>query len=102
MPCRGEVQQEYLQTRANIADQNSQMWGNSYLRNRLSLKKRSWRPADYWHLEWIQQAMAEPYPGMETSVILSFYTKAGFETAEVVQIMSLNGADILGIASETG
>jgi imidazolonepropionase-like amidohydrolase len=96
-----EVQKEYLQTRSNIADQNSQLW------------KELWVKALEYERAFVDAggllaAGVDPtgyggaLPGYGDQRNFELLHEAGFSTPEVMQIMSLNGATILGIADETG
>jgi len=97
----GEVQQEYLQTRANIADQNSQMWKQLFAKS-LEFEKAFVEAGGLLASGVDPTGYGGALPGYGDQRNFELLHEAGFETAEVVQIMSLNGADILGIASETG
>lgn len=96
-----EVQKEYLQTRANIADQNSQLWKD------LWVKALEYERA-FVDAGGLLAAGVDPtgyggaLPGYGDQRNFELLHEAGFSTPEVMKIMSLNGATILGIADETG
>ena len=97
----GEVQQEYLQTRANIADQNSQMWKQLFAKS-LEFEKAFVEAGGLLASGVDPTGYGGALPGYGDQRNFELLHEAGFETAEVVQIMSLNGARILGIDAETG
>jgi len=97
----GEVQQEYLQTRASIADQNSQMWKELF-------KKSQEFERAFVDAGGLLASGVDPtgyggaLPGYGDQRNYELLHEAGFSTPEVVRIMTLNGAKILGIEESTG
>lgn len=97
----GEVQKEYLQTRASIAQQNSEMWPQ------LFAKSQEFERA-FVAAGGLLAAGVDPtgyggaLPGYGDQRNYELLIEAGFNAGEVVQIMSLNGAKVLGIDQKTG
>lgn len=96
-----EVQQEYLQTRANIADQNSQLWKDLWVKS-LEFEKAFVEAGGLLASGVDPTGYGGALPGYGDQRNYELLHEAGFSTAEVVQIMTLNGAKILGIDDETG
>jgi len=96
-----EVQQEYLQTRANIADQNSQLWKDLWVKS-LEFEKAFVEAGGLLASGVDPTGYGGALPGYGDQRNYELLHEAGFSTPEVVQIMSLNGAIILGIDGETG
>lgn len=97
----GEVQKEYLQTRSSIAEQNSAMWPQ------LFAKSQEFERA-FVAAGGLLAAGVDPtgyggaLPGYGDQRNFELLIEAGFNAGEVVQIMSLNGARVLGIDQNTG
>lgn len=97
----GEVQKEYLQTRSSIAEQNSAMWPQ------LFAKSQEFERA-FVAAGGLLAAGVDPtgyggaLPGYGDQRNFELLIEAGFNAGEVVQIMSLNGAHVLGIDQNTG
>lgn len=96
-----EVQQEYLQTRASIADQNSQLWKDLFAKS-LAFEKAFVEAGGLLASGVDPTGYGGALPGYGDQRNYELLHEAGFTTPEVVQIMTLNGARILGIESETG
>lgn len=96
-----ETQQEYLQTRANIADQNSELWRELFAKS-LAYEKAFVEAGGLLAAGVDPTGYGGALPGYGDQRNFELLHEAGFTTPEVVQIMTLNGARILGIADETG
>jgi len=96
-----EVQQEYLQTRASIADQNSQLWKDLFAKS-LAFEKAFVEAGGLLASGVDPTGYGGALPGYGDQRNYELLHEAGFTTPEVVQIMTLNGARILGIENETG
>ncbi len=96
-----ETQQEYLQTRANIADENSTLWRELFAKS-LAYEKAFVEAGGLLASGVDPTGYGGALPGYGDQRNFELLHEAGFTTPEVVQIMTLNGARILGIADETG
>lgn len=96
-----ETQSEYLQTRANIADQDSQLWKDIWVKS-LEFEKAFVEAGGLLASGVDPTGYGGALPGYGDQRNYELLHEAGFTTPEVVQIMSLNGARILGIDNETG
>lgn len=96
-----EVQKEYLQTRSNIADQNSQLWKDLWVKA-LEFEKAFVEAGGLLASGVDPTGYGGALPGYGDQRNYELLHEAGFSTPEVVQIMTLNGAMILGIEDETG
>jgi imidazolonepropionase-like amidohydrolase len=96
-----EVQKEYLQTRANIADENSQLWKDLWVQA-LKFEKAFVEAGGLLASGVDPTGYGGALPGYGDQRNYELLHEAGFTTPEVVQIMTLNGARILGIDGETG
>lgn len=96
-----EVRVDYLATRASIAEQGSDLW------TRLFPKAQAFERA-FVKAGGLLGAGVDPtgyggaLPGYGDQRNYELLREAGFSGPETVQIMTLNGARILGIADETG
>lgn len=96
-----EVRGDFLLTRASIADQNSDLW------TRIFPKAQAFERA-FVAAGGTLGSGVDPtgyggaLPGYGDQRNYELLREAGFSAAETVRIMSLNGAEILGIADETG
>jgi hypothetical protein len=96
-----EVQKEYLQTRSNIADQNSQLWKDLWVKA-LEFEKAFVEAGGLLASGVDPTGYGGALPGYGDQRNYELLHEAGFSTPEVVQIMTLNGARILSIDEETG
>ncbi len=96
-----ETQAEYLATRANIADQDSQLWKDIWAKS-LAFEKAFVEAGGLLASGVDPTGYGGALPGYGDQRNYELLHEAGFSTPEVVQIMSLNGAIILGIDDETG
>lgn len=96
-----EVQKEYLQTRSNIADENSQLWKDLWVQA-LKFEKAFVEAGGLLASGVDPTGYGGALPGYGDQRNYELLHEAGFSTSEVVQIMSLNGARVLGIDTETG
>lgn len=96
-----EVRQEFLQTRAQISEQNNQLWGKLF------------EKALEFDYAFVQAggtlaAGVDPtgyggaLPGYGDQRNFELLLEGGFTPVEAVQIISANGAKILGIYDDTG
>lgn len=96
-----EVRGDFLLTRASIADQNSDLW------TRIFPKAQAFERA-FVAAGGTLGSGVDPtgyggaLPGYGDQRNYELLREAGFSAAETVRIMSLNGAQILGIEEETG
>lgn len=96
-----EVRGDFLLTRASIADQNSDLW------TRIFPKAQAFERA-FVAAGGTLGSGVDPtgyggaLPGYGDQRNYELLREAGFSAAETVRITSLNGAEILGIAQETG
>ena len=96
-----EVQKEYLQTRSNIADQNSQLWKDLWVKA-LEFEKAFVEAGGLLASGVDPTGYGGALPGYGDQRNYELLHEAGFSTPEVIQIMTLNGARILSIDDETG
>jgi len=96
-----ETQKEYLRTRSDIAEQNSAVWPELYQRA-LAYEKAFVEAGGLLASGVDPTGYGGALPGYGDQRNFELLHEAGFTTPEVVQIMSLNGARILGIDDETG
>lgn len=96
-----EVQQEYLQTRTSIADQNSQMWKDLFKKS-MEFERAFVAAGGLLASGVDPTGYGGALPGYGDQRNYELLHEAGFSTPEVVRIMSLNGATILGIADTLG
>ena len=96
-----EVRADFLLTRAGIAEQNSELW------TRLFPKAQAFERA-FVEAGGLLAAGVDPtgygaaLPGFGDQRNYELLREAGFSAEETVQIMSLNGARVLGIDDQTG
>lgn len=96
-----ETRQEFLQTRAEISEQNNQLWGKLF-------KKALEFDYAFVQAGGTLAAGVDPtgyggaLPGYGDQRNFELLLEGGFTPVEVIQIMSANGAKILGIYDETG
>jgi len=96
-----EVRQEYLQTRAQISEQNNQLWGKLF-------KKALEFEYAFVQAGGTLAAGVDPtgyggaLPGYGDQRNFELLLEGGFTPVEAIQIMSANGAKILGIYDDTG
>jgi len=96
-----DVQKEYLQTRTQVADRNSQFWKDLWVKA-LEYEKAFVEAGGLLASGVDPTGYGGALPGYGDQRNFELLREAGFNTGEVVQIMSLNGAKILDIDHETG
>ena len=96
-----DVQREYLQRRTQIADGNSQFWKDLWVKA-LEYEKAFVEAGGLLASGVDPTGYGGALPGYGDQRNFELLHEAGFNSGEVVQIMSLNGAKILGVDDEIG
>ncbi len=96
-----EVQKEYLRTRTRVSDRNSQLSKDLWIKA-LEYEKAFVEAGGLLASGVDPTGYGGALPGYGDQRNYELLHEAGFNSGEVVQIMSLNGAKILGIDEETG
>ena len=96
-----DVQKEYLQRRTQIADGNSQFWKDLWVKA-LEYEKAFVEAGGLLASGVDPTGYGGALPGYGDQRNFELLHEAGFNSGEVVQIMSLNGAKILGVDDEIG
>lgn len=96
-----ETQKEYLKTRSDISEQNSSVWPELFQRA-MAYEKAFVEAGGLLAAGVDPTGYGGALPGYGDQRNFELLHEAGFTTPEVVQIMTLNGARILGIDGETG
>jgi len=96
-----EVQKEYLRTRTRVSDRNSQLSKDLWIKA-LEYEKAFVEAGGLLASGVDPTGYGGALPGYGDQRNYELLHEAGFNSGEVVQIMSLNGAKILGIDKETG